>query len=95
LRPKTERARLLRITGASLLEAHEVGDSQRSRAARSREKPRAGLTTYAGARVGSPLVLRLLFAAWVLCPFAAILTGYAISRLGDLRCAWPCIQLRW
>jgi hypothetical protein len=38
-----------------------------------------GLTTYAGARVGSPLVLRLLFAAWVLSPFAAILTGYAIS----------------
>ena len=38
-----------------------------------------GLTTYAGARVGSPLVLRLLFFAWVLSPFAAILTGYAIS----------------
>ena len=38
-----------------------------------------GLTTYAGARVGSPLVLRLLFAVWVLSPFAATLTGYAIS----------------
>ena len=38
-----------------------------------------GLTTYAGARVGSPLVLRLIFAVWVLSPFAAILTGYAIS----------------
>lgn len=37
------------------------------------------LTTYAGARVGSPLVLRILFAAWVFSPFAAILTGYAIS----------------
>ena len=37
------------------------------------------LTTYAGARVGSPLVLRLLFAAWVFSPFAAILTGYAFS----------------
>jgi hypothetical protein len=38
-----------------------------------------GLTTYAGARVGSPFVLRLLFAVWVLSPFAAILTGYAMS----------------
>jgi hypothetical protein len=38
-----------------------------------------GLTTYAGVRVGSPLALRLLFAVWVLSPFAAILTGYAIS----------------
>jgi hypothetical protein len=38
-----------------------------------------GLTTYAGARVGSPPVLRLLFAVWVLSPFAAILTGFAIS----------------
>jgi hypothetical protein len=38
-----------------------------------------GLTTYAGARVGSPLVLRLLFAVWVFSPFAAILTGLAIS----------------
>jgi hypothetical protein len=37
------------------------------------------LTTYAGARVGSPLVLRLLFAIWVLTPFAALLTGYAFS----------------
>jgi hypothetical protein len=39
-----------------------------------------GLTTYAGARVGSPLVLRLLFALWVFSPFAAILTGHAISE---------------
>jgi hypothetical protein len=38
-----------------------------------------GLTTYAGARVGSPLVLRLLFAVWVCSPFAALLTGRAIS----------------
>ena len=38
-----------------------------------------GLTTHAGARVGSPLLLRLLFAVWVLSPFAAILTGYGIS----------------
>jgi phosphate/sulfate permease len=37
------------------------------------------LTTYAGARVGSPLVLRFLFAVWVFSPFAAILTGYAFS----------------
>jgi hypothetical protein len=38
-----------------------------------------GLTTYAGARVGSPLVLRLLFALWVFSPFGAILTALAIS----------------
>jgi hypothetical protein len=38
-----------------------------------------GLTTYAGVRVGSPTVLRLLFAVWVVSPFAAILTGHAIS----------------
>jgi hypothetical protein len=39
-----------------------------------------GLTTYAGARVRSPLVLRLLFAVWVCSPFVALLTGRAMSR---------------
>jgi hypothetical protein len=39
-----------------------------------------GLTTYAGARVGSPLVLRLLFAVWVCSPFVALLTGRAMSE---------------
>ncbi len=39
-----------------------------------------GLTTYAGARVGSPLVLRLLFGVWVCSPFAALLTGRAMSQ---------------
>jgi hypothetical protein len=39
-----------------------------------------GLTTYAGARVGSPLALRLLFAVWVCSPFAALLTGRAMSE---------------
>jgi phosphate/sulfate permease len=34
--------------------------------------------TYAGARVGSPLALRVLFAVWVCSPFAALLTGRAI-----------------
>jgi hypothetical protein len=38
------------------------------------------LTTYAGVRVGSPAVLRLLFAVWVFSPFAAIMTGLAISE---------------
>jgi hypothetical protein len=38
-----------------------------------------GLTTYAGVRVGSPLVLRLLFAVWVCSPFAALLTVRAMS----------------
>jgi hypothetical protein len=38
------------------------------------------LTTYAGARVESPLLLRLLFALWVFSPFAALLTGHAISE---------------
>jgi hypothetical protein len=38
-----------------------------------------GLTTYAGVRVGSPLVLRLLFAVWVCSPFAALLTALAMS----------------
>ena len=37
------------------------------------------LTTYAGMRVGSPLILRLLFAVWVFSPFAGLLTVYAIS----------------
>jgi hypothetical protein len=39
-----------------------------------------GLTTYAGARVGSPLVLRVLFAVWVCSPFAALLAGGAMSE---------------
>jgi hypothetical protein len=39
-----------------------------------------GLTTYAGARIGSPLVLRLLFAVWVCSPFAALLTCRAMSE---------------
>src|SRR5580704_14960912 len=39
-----------------------------------------GLTTYAGAHVGSPLALRLLFAVWVCSPFAALLTGRAMSE---------------
>jgi hypothetical protein len=39
-----------------------------------------GLTAYAGARVGSPLALRLLFAVWVCSPFAALLTGRAMSE---------------
>ena len=34
----------------------------------------------AEARVGSPLVLRLLFAVWVCSPFAALLTGRAMSE---------------
>jgi hypothetical protein len=38
-----------------------------------------GFTTYAGARVGSPLVLRLLFGVWVCSPFAALLMGRAMS----------------
>jgi hypothetical protein len=38
-----------------------------------------GLTTYAGVRVGSPLVLRLLFAVWVCSPFAALLTALTMS----------------
>ena len=38
------------------------------------------LTTYAGVRVGSPLILRLLFAVWVFSPFAGLLTVYAISE---------------
>jgi phosphate/sulfate permease len=39
-----------------------------------------GLTTHAGARVGSPHALRLLFAVWVCSPFAALLTGRAMSE---------------
>jgi hypothetical protein len=39
-----------------------------------------GLTTYAGARVGSPLVLRLLFAVWVCSPFVALLIGRAMLK---------------
>jgi hypothetical protein len=38
-----------------------------------------GLTTYAGARVGSPLVLRVIFAGCVCSPFAALLAGRAMS----------------
>ena len=53
------------------------------------------LTTYAGARVGSPLVLRLLFAVWVFSPFAAILTGYAFSASwrGSIRVALHTVTL--
>jgi ACR3 family arsenite efflux pump ArsB len=39
-----------------------------------------GLTTYAGGRVGSPMVLRLLFAAWVVAPFAAMVTALVFAR---------------
>jgi len=42
-----------------------------------------GLTTYAGGRVGSPTVLRLLFAAWVVFPFAAIVTALVFAK------RWP------
>lgn len=38
-----------------------------------------GLTTYAGVRVGSPLVLRVLFAAWVFSPFAGLLIAWSVS----------------
>lgn len=38
------------------------------------------LTTYAGGRVGSPAGLRVLFAGWVLSPFAALVAGRAVSN---------------
>src|SRR5437868_4791326 len=40
----------------------------------------AGLTLYAGLRVGSPRLLLALFAIWVLLPFAAVLAGFMMSR---------------
>jgi hypothetical protein len=39
-----------------------------------------GLTTYAGARVEAPQVLRLLFAGWVCAPFAALSAARAMSE---------------
>lgn len=39
----------------------------------------AGLTLYAGQRVGAPLLLFVLFAIWVLSPFALLGAAYLAS----------------
>jgi hypothetical protein len=43
----------------------------------------AGLTLYAGLRIGSPRVLLVLFAGWVVVPFVILAAGYLLSRRGS------------
>jgi len=42
-----------------------------------------GFTLYAGLRVGSPRVLLVLFAGWVVFPFLVFTVGYSLSKRGS------------
>ncbi len=42
-----------------------------------------GFTLHAGLRVGSPLLLLVLFAGWVVFPFLVFSVGYLLSKRGS------------